>query len=166
MLRRSTSLSRPGGRRLALARVALILSLRRSASDFLRTVRIRPLTRHCNVRRATRKVSMSRHILTEGLTLSERTERSGFVLILSSVSAPPSTCQSLSFVWKAAFGTRPCDGTGEFGASILDDLSAVITAGDASERRTKFFTSDCCRKHLQFLSFDVAAPAQNGRDEI
>lgn len=64
-------------------------------------------------------------------------------------------------VWKAAFGARPCDLTGEFGASVLDDLSAVITAGDAPERRAKFFAPDCRRQHLQFLFFDLAAPTQN-----
>ena len=43
------------------------------------------------------------------LTLSESTEQSGLVLILSSVSAPPSTCQSLfrlalkSSLWRTTF---------------------------------------------------------------
>jgi hypothetical protein len=62
------------------------------------------------------------------------------VLILSSISVPASN-PSGAFVSPSPAKLTLAHGIAD-AASILGDLSAVITAGDASEGRAEFFASD------------------------
>src|SRR5258707_3067773 len=49
------------------------------------------------------------------------------------------------------------------GLSLINDLSAVITASDPSERRTKLFGIDCGRKRCEVVGFRNSAGASQNR---